>query len=371
MNSYCDLNQKNVVTDGRKRVSPLRNWRNGVVVRIPNQLSNAVMTFPALFELKKILPEYCGLFVIIPAFMTQLFEALTIVDKTIPLRNANAMWSKKERRKVLQLRAGAIVLFNESAKDVISARLSRVPKIFSFSGTGCDMLLTGKIPRPANPDNPEHHSHLAMQYLELVKLLGAGEWDGVLPKISSRIATNETDPQIRDICRHPQILLVAPGFSGTQCWPAENYKKVADYWIRHGGIVVVLGSASERVIGSAVISGLPKKKCFNLCGKTDICALLHLFRSAAYTIAGDSGLMRLGIALDVHGLVPVGPYDFSHTDPVTEKWQIISSRSKNCAKNCPGINCKRIPTAMQAIRMIRKAAQELHFPFRKAAKKYS
>ena len=373
MNSIPDPNQKNAVTDGKITAPPLRNWRNGVLVRIPNQLSDAVMTFPALFELKKILPKYCGLFVIIPGFMTQLFEALPIVDKTIPLRSTNTLWNKKERREVRQLRAGAIVLFNDSVKDIISARMSRVPKLFGFSNSGCDILLSAKIARRSNPNNPEHHSPLAMQYLELVKLLGAGEWNGVLPRVSSRIATDETDSQIRDICRHPQILLVAPGSSGNQCWPAENYRAAANYWIRHGGIVVVIGSASERILGDAVIQSLPRRKCFNLCGKTDFCALLHLFKSAAYTLAGDSGLMRLGITLDVHGLVPVGPPDFDKTDPVTAKWRILFSRTIHCktGKKCQSGKCPGKPSARQVIREIRRAAAELNFPFRKAARKYS
>ncbi len=372
MNSILDQNHKNTVSNGKIAAPPLRNWRNGVLVRIPNQLSDAVMTFPALLELKKILPQYCGLFVIIPGFMTQLFEALPIVDKTIPLRTADAMWTKKERREVRQLRAGAIVLFNTSIKDIISARMSRVPKIFGFNNSGCDMLLSAKIPRRLNPDNPEHHSPLAMQYLELVKLLGAGEWDGRLPRVSSRIATDETNPLIRDICRHPQILLLAPG-SSKQCWPAENYRAAANYWIRHGGIVVVIGSASERTLGNAVLQSLPRKKCINLCGKTDFCALLHLFKAAAYTLAGDSGLMRLGITLDVHGLVPVGPPDFDRTDPVTSKWRMLVTGTKACksGKNCQSGNCPGKPTARQVIREIRRAAKELNFPFRKASGKYS
>ena len=69
-----------------KKNNAVRSWRNGIAVRIPDRLSDAVMTFPALLELKKIIPEHCGLFVIIPAFMTQLFEALPIVDKTVSLR---------------------------------------------------------------------------------------------------------------------------------------------------------------------------------------------------------------------------------------------------------------------------------------------
>lgn len=355
-----------------KKHDTLRNLRNGIVVRIPDRLSDAVMTIPALKVLKESLPEHCGLFVIIPAFMTQLFEALPIVDKTVTLRKSRKLWTRNERREVRRLRAGAIVIFNRSAKDVISAKLAGIPQIIGFSGSIFDILLSAKIPFVARKTDAEHHSPIALQYLELAKAAGAGEWDGVVPPIASRIATAETEQTIHDICRHTQLLLIAPGVSGTPCWPSSGYRAVAKYWIRHGGIVAIIGSAGERSLGNAICSSLPKNKYFNLCGKTDICALLHLFRSAAYTIAGDSGLMRLGIALDIHGLVPVGPADFADTDPVTSKWKILFSK-----RNCPGAkgacnhhgNCAHLPTVHQVLKAIHQSAKELHFPFRETAKK--
>ena len=355
-----------------KKHDTLRNLRNGIVVRIPDRLSDAVMTIPALKVLKESLPEHCGLFVIIPAFMTQLFEALPIVDKTVTLRKSKKLWTGNERREVRRLRAGAIVIFNRSAKDVISAKLAGIPQIIGFSGSIFDILLSAKIPFVARKTDAEHHSPIALQYLELAKAAGAGEWDGVVPPIASRIATAETEQTIHDICRHTQLLLIAPGVSGPPCWPSSGYRAVAKYWIRHGGIVAIIGSAGERSLGNAICSSLPKNKYFNLCGKTDICALLHLFRSAAYTIAGDSGLMRLGIALDIHGLVPVGPADFADTDPVTSKWKILFSK-----RNCPGAkgacnhhgNCAHLPTVHQVLKAIHQSAKELHFPFRETAKK--
>lgn len=350
-----------------------KNLRNGIAVRIPNRLSDAVMTFPALKVLKESLPEYCGLFVIIPAYQTQLFEALPIVDKTVTLRRTdNGMWSKNERREVRQLRAGAIIILNRSARDVFSAKMTGIPRIIGFSGTAGDIFLDEKIAFTAAGTDSAHHSPLALQYLELAKTAGAGVWDGKLPRISSRIATNETDPLIGDICRHQQLLLIAPGVSGFPCWQNSNYRAVANFWIRHGGIVAIIGSAKEQTLGNAIGADLPKNKYFNLCGKTDICALLHLFRSAAYTVAGDSGLMRLGISLDIHGVVPVGPADFNETSPVTAKWKILVSKSDcpaasgNCSK---GVNCPYIPSVRQVLKNIKAAAERLHFPLRKKGKK--
>ena len=45
---------------------PHDSWRNGMAVRMPNHLGDAVMALPALGQLRRILPEHCALFVIAP-----------------------------------------------------------------------------------------------------------------------------------------------------------------------------------------------------------------------------------------------------------------------------------------------------------------
>ena len=193
------------------RIKPLRKWRNGVVVRMPNHLGDAVMALPALMELKKIIPENCGLFVIAPAYMTGLFESIPIVDTIVPLNSIHAMWSKEERYEVKQLRAGAIILFNNSPRDAFSARLAGIPELYGAACRGRSMLLTRALRFPRRePGNPKH-SHQTMRYLAITSSLGAPEWKGELPEITPKEPLNELAPEIKDICRHPQLLLLCAG----------------------------------------------------------------------------------------------------------------------------------------------------------------
>ena len=46
--------------------SELADWRNGVVIRTPNWLGDAVMAIPAILQLKRMMPEFAGLFVVAP-----------------------------------------------------------------------------------------------------------------------------------------------------------------------------------------------------------------------------------------------------------------------------------------------------------------
>lgn len=352
------------------RITKVRKWRNGIAVRMPNHLGDAVMSIPAIMELKKIIPENCGLFVITPAYMTGLFESMPIVDAIVPLAKPHAMWSKTESTEIKQLRPGAIILFNHSPRDAFSARFAGIPEVYGAARRGRSLLLTRALRFPRRePGNPKH-SHQTMRYLALTSALGAPEWNGELPVIEPKVKIDEIAPEISALCRHPQLLLLAAGaaYGAAKRWPAENFAAVAKYWIRHGGIVAVLGSKGEREIGEKVCADLPSNKIFNLCGKTGMCELIHLFKSAAYTVANDSGLMHFGAILDTHGIVPFGPTDFTDTGPITPKWKILSDRvhCAPCLKHsCPKGEkiCMTPLTAARIIREVRKMVRELNIPF--------
>ena len=364
---------QNIIQSGNLpafRITPVKKFRNGIAVRMPNHLGDAVMAIPAIMELKKIIPENCGLFVITPAYMTGLFESMPIVDKVIPLARTHAMWSKEEITEVKQMRAGAIILFNHSPRDAFSARFAGIPEIFGAAKRGRSLLLTRALKFPhREPGNPAH-SHQTMRYLALTSALGAPQWHGELPQITPKEPLCDLKQNIQDICRHPQLLLLCAGaaYGAAKRWPENNFQTVARYWIRHGGIVAVLGSNAEREIGENVCKNLPENKIFNLCGQTGMRELIYLFKSAAYTVANDSGLMHLGAILDTYGLVPFGPTDFTDTGPITQKWKILSDcvPCAPCLKHtCPKGEklCMTPLTPARVIRELRRMVQELNLPF--------
>ena len=75
---------------------PPETMRNGVVVRMPNWLGDAVMALPALRQLKNMLPEHCALAVITPRGMRPFYHALPWVDLILPLHDAHRRWRLEE-----------------------------------------------------------------------------------------------------------------------------------------------------------------------------------------------------------------------------------------------------------------------------------
>jgi len=334
-----------------------RDWRNGAIVRVPNWLGDAVMAFPAMVQLKKIIPEHCGLFVVCPPGLVSLFESLPMVNRVIGLHQAHKMWNHKDIRQISRLQAGVAVMFNNSLRDAIGFRLSRVPRLFGAAARGRGILLTRSFHFPPRRDAQLNRLHHCEKYLSMIYALGAPSWRGEVPAFKANPkAAAQTQPETVNALNSPFLLTLAAGaaYGGSKRWPSSEFNKVARHWIQQGGNVAVLGSGSERAIGTEVIAGLPPEHAFNLAGKTSFQDLVALLQHSAYCVANDSGIMHLSAALGGSGLAVFGPTDPSATCPISSRWNVVFEK-QTCSpcfkRECPQGNavCMAAITADQVI----------------------
>ena len=316
-------------------------WRNGLVVRMPNHLGDAVMALPALLSLSRLVPEGCGLFVVAPEMFRNFYAAIPQVGVFLGLAKAHANWSWREIRELKKLRAGVGVFFNNSPRDVIAMRLAGVSKLYGAAARGRSILLSYgfKLRRQQIP-GVRAEEHLCSRYLAIAMALGAPAWNGDLPEFSFSRFGDEAKEKIWSWCEHPKMLLLGPGaaYGDAKCYDSSNYNAVAKWWINRGGVVVVAGGKSEIATGAEVCAGLPPEKCINLCGQTDLQELMLLIRFCCFMICNDSGIMHLGGALNKEGIAVFGSTDPTATGPISAKWQCISERVEcsPCFKHvCP------------------------------------
>jgi heptosyltransferase-2 len=118
--------------------------------------------------------------------------------------------------------------------------------------------------------------------------------------------------------------VVHPGsgsFSVARRWPVEKFGAVIEDTVRKLGLIcVVVGGADEMDLGvrlSASASGRVK----NLCGQTDLPALLAILEGAELFLGNDGGVAQLASTLNVPSVVVYGP-----TSPKT--WGPFSERSR-------------------------------------------
>ena len=351
-------------------VRRIPRFRNGLIVRMPNHLGDAIMALPALAALRSILPEHCGLFVIAPAGMGQLFRAVPWVDATVRLRHPHHFYSAEERREIRQLRPGAAVLFNHSLRDAVSLKLSGIKYLYGEPTRFRGLLLDGKFPFPPLREGQNSPSHQAMRFLAIAEALGATPPTApLMPPLVPIIPPEEMPEFIRSLFQHPLLLTLAPGaaYGAAKRWPQEYFTAVAQYWIRRGGIVALVGSTGECGICTAISARLPQRKCVNLCGQTELNEIMQLFRFSAYVIANDSGLMHLAAALNRPGLTVFGPTDPRDTGPLSPTWKLLYAKepcSPCLSRRCPKNNavCMKKVTPAQVIRVLRDEARELNLP---------
>lgn len=302
-----------------------------MLLRLPNWLGDAVMTLPALKVLSAMMTSRGGRLVVIATPQSaELVKCLPqgMVHDTILISGAHRKWTAAETAAVREAGADCAVLFTNSLRDVLQLRHAGVRHISGARARMRQIFMSRSFVFPKRIRhrlNPPHHMH---RYLAMAYALGAPEWDGTYPALTPQFPLEQTDRKIASLTEHPSLLLLAAGaaYGAGKRWPSSHYAAVAAHYISKGGIVAVLGSTSETVIGKEIVNGLPENKAFNLCGKTSFADLLYLMQSARAMVANDSGLMHLGAAVGVPGVAVFGPTDHAATGPVPSSgnWIVLT-----------------------------------------------
>ncbi len=321
---------------------PVPDWRDGLILRTPNWLGDAVMAIPAMIQLKKIVPASCGLFVVCPKGIAPLFEAMPeIVDRVIVLRDPHAFPSREEFSRVRWALAGIGILFNNSFRDALWFKCARIPKLYGASARFRSFLLERSFSFPPRLDHVLNKPHQAAKYLSIAMALGAEEWDGTLPDFAIPYEPELYSDTLRSALECDNLLAIAPGaaYGDAKRWHAEGFREAALWWIREkGGRIALLSAPNEADSARRVLEGLPEESVFDLAGKTSLNALMLLLKKARFCVANDSGTMHLAAVLGAPGVVPFGPTDPAATSPLSSRWRILYDK-QSCApcfkRECP------------------------------------
>ena len=316
------------------------DFGNGVLVRTPNWLGDAVMTFPALRQLKKMIPENCGLMVLTPAPLAPLFKMLDCVDRVIPLRDAHAFPTLKERREIRFSYPGAGFLFNNSFRDALALKWACIPRLHGTAARFRSPLLRRAFDFPKRQDRVLNAPHQALKYLAIVRAAGAPEWDGLMPQLTPDPRQHVPERIARILEGEKKLLLLAPGaaYGSAKRWDPAHFRTVAEWWAGEGGLSLALGSAKEGPACEEAVRGLPEEAALSLAGLTSLNDLLIIFRHAEFCLGNDSGLMHLAAAAGLPGAALFASTDPAATSPLSPDWIILYEKQEcgPCFKrDCP------------------------------------
>ena len=284
---------------------------NGLAIRAPNWLGDAVMALPAMAALREAHPNARLTVAAIPS-IAPIFSEHTMAapDNILAIPDV-----RREAGILKGMGFDGIVLLPNSFRAAWSARLARIPERWGYATNLRSWTLTRAVKRPRT------HVHQCTYYLDLVRGLGLSA-DDRIPQVSVTPATQAKADRLLDqhgVSAGARVVGFAPGaaYGHAKRWPP---RRVTDVIVRvtreTGALCLLLGAAGDRDAGREIESSLPVDvRALNLIGRTDLGTLAGVLARLTAFVSNDSGGMHLAAAVGVPVTAIFGSTDERVTSP--------------------------------------------------------
>ncbi len=320
-----------------------------VVVRGTNWVGDAVMTVPALRELRSLLPN-AHLTLATRPWARGLFADADFVDDLLisdrrglgSVVSQMAAWRKR--------RFDLAVIFPNAFEAALIPALARVPFRIGYATDGRNALLTNPLPLPEWRSS----KHEVFYYLnivgELERLLNTeqGAKQTVMekqPDTFLRVSeTRQTEGLallralgIRGNC---PLVALCPGSINSRAkrWPADRYAALADSLIEKLNAEVLLIGSPDELDVSLEVSRSMRNKLVMLTGQTDLAQVAAVLCSVDLLVTNDTGPAHIAAALGRPTLVIFGPTNPLTTQPFSSVAELVR-HPPDCApcmlRDCP------------------------------------
>lgn len=312
-------------------------------IRSTNWIGDAVMSIPALREIRRIHPGW-RITLFAKDWVAGIYRGQGMVDEILafPSGSSSLRWTRELRRRSFD----RCILLQNAFEAALLAVLSRIPERFGYAVDGRGLLLTGR----ARPRIRQLGRHQVYYYLDLLHQTGLTEIDYLgdstfRPDITMT-PTHEgrqgLDRLRQDLEIPPDARLIGlnPGayFGPAKRWPTRRYAALADRLIDElGATVLIFGSKSEIPLAEE-IQAYMQRRALSLAGKTDLLTLIALIDETELFITNDSGPMHLAAALGVPQIALFGSTDEIATGPFSEEARVIHKHvecSPCLRRECP------------------------------------
>lgn len=318
-----------------------------ILVRGTNWIGDAVMSVPALRELRRIFPDAWitlhtrtwadGLF----CDADFLDEIVTYDPATWRIRDVldNSQFLKKDDYDL------AIILPN-SFESAMTSFLSRIPRRIGYNKDLRGLLLTDPVAVP----EWKARRHEVFYYLNLVseiekRIIGSDTVGQTVPDISLDVSPerrNAAANVLADLADGTSGPIIALGVGSTNSrakrWPANYYAQLANKLSTElNAAIVLIGSADDGEVAAEVAtkSGV---NTIDLSGKTTIAEAVALLAELDVLVANDMGLAHIAPAVGTQTVVIFGPTDPTTTRPYSDNADILGYNvecSPCMLRDCP------------------------------------
>jgi heptosyltransferase-2 len=296
-----------------------------IVVRGTNWIGDAVMTIPALRELRRI---FAGAHITLATrgWAEGIFADADFIDEILPFDKANNSFQTVFRQAKIwrEKNFDAAVLFTNSFESALAAKLGKVPRRFGYATEKRSFLLTESFNVPAW----KNARHEIYYYLNLVAEIeksfsgGTKVWEN--EPLSELKVSAERRIEARSILENHDVDLskktIALGVGSTNSrakrWHAESYARLNDRLQAELNANVILVGAKDEIEVSVAVAEKAGLKPVVLTGKTNLSQAVAVLSEVDLLVANDMGLAHVAPATGTKTLVIFGPTNDKTTRPV-------------------------------------------------------
>lgn len=290
-----------------------------IVVRGANWIGDAVMTIPALRQLRASYPD-AAISLYTRAWAEGVFRDAEFIDEIITINSKGVFAQASELRKH---KFDLSILFPNSFESALVVRIAGIQKRLGYSTQHRGFLLTDRLTVP-DWKNQDHESRYYLNLTQHLSGAAAEPSESELPVSKERREAART--KLLESCEKDGALIVGFGAGSTNSlakrWPAENFARLADLLTQAGRNVVLLGAPNESDV-SAVVASTARSHLTDLTGKTDLGTATAVLSELDLFISNDMGLAHIAAAAGTPTIVIFGPTNDLTTRPIGPHVEII------------------------------------------------
>jgi heptosyltransferase II len=317
-----------------------------VVVRGASWVGDAVMTIPALRQLRRILPN-AHITLATRSWAEGIFKDADYIDEILsysPERSIkNFMQQVSEWRKS---RFDLAILLQNAFEPAFISFAARVPFRIGYATDGRRRLLNYPVAVPSW----RSQKHEVYYYLNIISelertIFGISYVEDHPPDcnlVISETRKNVIRKFLNENGTKPDrpVIVLCPGSTNSRAkrWPSERFAMLADMLLdRLDSNVILIGAAEELDVTNEVISQMRNRPVV-LTGKMKLDETVALLSLADLLITNDTGPAHIGAALNCPTLVIFGPTNPVTTSPFSKVAEVIR-KPPECApcmlRDCP------------------------------------
>ncbi len=316
-----------------------------ILVRGTNWVGDAVMTIPALRELRRVFPQ-ANITLHTRSWAKGIFEDADFLDEILTFEKSKS----KVKDAILQAQElkshnfDLAILFPNSFESALVAKLAKIPRRFGYAKEGRSLLLTDKLEIP----EWKNRRHEVFYYIELIaevekSFFGTNSVLQTAPQTDLQVSEARRAEARKiltengvDLSKETFALGVGSTNSRAKRWQSESYAALNDKLQTELNANVIIVGANDEIDVVEEVFAKSEKKPIILTGKTSLSEAVAILAEIDLLVSNDMGLAHIAPAVGTKTLVIFGPTNELTTQPIGSE---IIRKKVDCApcmlRDCP------------------------------------